>query len=224
MCGIIGGIVRDPASFKAGLREIYRNQAMRGRQGAGISVKSDGKLFRYRARTPEAVFRSQTFKRIKAGDYVLFHHRFPTSTPNKWFCNHPFANETRSRMMIHNGHISNYVMLANELLVQGHTFETMTDDNLITDSEVLVHLTENITEMDGIGPYLMNKAHGGFAIAMVGLDYDGILLFRSVNPIVIFTDEVNTYFASERPEGFEPVHEMRDGESILMQKRRSDAK
>ena len=216
MCGIIGAIVTDnPVQVKERLYHIYVSQAHRGSDGAGITILRKGEILRRRLENPLDLFDNKMI--LKRKDIVLFHHRFPTSTPNEARYNHPFNDEENTLSLIHNGHISNYEKLYKMLKKQGHTFES---ENLevgysetgyysqtgsysrtssITDSEVIVHLIEGRTPQKAIR--VMNGTLSGqYALSWVYKGDNQVYLYRKDNPLIAYEDyEGNKYFSSEYP-------------------------
>jgi predicted glutamine amidotransferase len=162
MCGIIGCFVKNEKSIKNEIKELYSNQKMRGSQGYGIGIyKPPNTFIRLRSTTEKGIFDSSVWDKIRKEDYVMFHHRLPTSTPNIVKCNHPIMSEQKDIMLIHNGHINNVI------LDYEHEFETEcsyndtyvwdakhyryifvdNDDVMIdvTDSEYAVHQLEEMS-------------------------------------------------------------------------------
>lgn len=209
MCGILGVVVKHPQTVFDNLKLIYNNQKKRGTVGCGIAVKRGSNVFRIRGRDSNHMFTSDKFteplKNLKKGDLVLLHHRFGTSgAPGDatYYGNHPISNENSTFFLIHNGVISNYKTLYNDLS-KDHDFETevktVTKNGIIlnkdiTDSEVLVHLLE-----DG-SIEKINQVSGSVAIAYMNLLDNNIFLYRDYNPISVYEDKQgNIYFSSEMP-------------------------
>jgi glutamine---fructose-6-phosphate transaminase (isomerizing) len=220
MCGILGvAIAQYNRSVMKNLFDLFDNQKSRGVQGGGISTNT-GKLFRFRSYSPQRIFAAYNYplwQGYKAGDTLMIHHRYPTSTDNKPKCNHPIASEDGKLHIIHNGIITNWHSLAKDLLAKGHTFETE-DDGKITDSEVLVHLLEEGLKggnmLDAI-KHMDKEAMGSYAVAIHAEGDNGIYLLKRSNPIIISKDaEGNHYFSSEFKafEGMEMVRELAHGE------------
>jgi len=234
MCGILGCYVKEgepKEQFKV-LFDTFKQQSSRGMQGAGVSILNNDKGIQIRKRenNPYCLFSSYYSKlwdNMKKDSLVLFHHRFPTSTPNEPKFNHPICNEDKSIHLIHNGHISNYVELCNELFKEGHEFETYKhSESIVTDTEVLVHLIENSKEKHGLDWYkickdLEEKAHGCYAIAVTFKEENKIYLFANDNPIELSYDiEGNTFFSSEfhKESGLIYYRTLEDGETGIIDK------
>lgn len=224
MCGLIGIAVNNKRNVRDRVKTIYENQKSRGRQGAGFALKRGNAIFRIRHQNPETALKTfALWQGYENGDLTLFHHRYPTSTPNKAHLNHPLANEDKSVYLIHNGIIHNDMKLY-EKMKSRHRFETVYrkdegEDEIITDSEVMVHILEEELKKRSFAMAfrrLAERVEGMFAVAVLIKPYNKIFLFKnSYNPIVVFKDDDgNYYFASEFPErsGFTEVRKLEEGE------------
>jgi glucosamine 6-phosphate synthetase-like amidotransferase/phosphosugar isomerase protein len=223
MCGIIGFVVNDCNGVLDRLESIYENQQSRGRQGAGFAIKRGKKIMRFRSQNPKTALKEIAKRQLRVGDMVLFHHRFPTSSPNKAKFNHPISSEDGSIILIHNGHISNDKALYKRMRAT-HQFETRYKTSKeskagITDSEVMVHSLEENLRSGGIsGGFraMADDVDGNFAVACFIKPHNRIFLFKNAhNPIIVSKDDVgNFYFSSELPKGngLEEVRELEIGE------------
>ncbi len=160
MCGVIGMYVVDSKKVVDDIKTIMKSQISRGKEGFGASVLMvDGGMLHVRERweTYGEVWESSFWKIPSDGDFLLFHNRLPTSTPNITECNHPIANEDESIMMVHNGHVWVSSHEENHMF-KNHHFETLLTtkryigDRLIdesyeyTDSEYAVHQLEDLID------------------------------------------------------------------------------
>jgi len=223
MCGIIGVAIRNETKIVETLTAIYENQKYRGQQGAGFGVrKADGSMFRCRCRSPGKALRFLANRQsLEPGDLLIFHHRYPTSTPNYPAFNHPIANEDGSMYLIHNGHISNDAELLSKLGNE-HQFETLLGEEaskrkFITDSEVIIHLLEDEMGSQGLEEgfrAMAKRVRGSLAIAVMSKSWDKLMLFKNGNPLEVFKDpQGNVWFSSVMPsQGFERITSLSDGE------------
>jgi len=222
VCGIIGAYINHmDISVMKNLYEIFLYQARRGLKGAGISINNTD-LFRFRSVSPYRLFNVynlDVWQRIKSGDRVLVHHRYPTSSPNAIKFNHPIANEKKDIHIIHNGVLYNYHELYEELK-KNHKFETEHGKEY-TDSEVIMHsfedgLKKNDGNMKKALIYVYKKVSGSFAVAINIKGDKNIYLIRHSNPIIISKDSNgNHYFSSELNKdnkNLEFVYELKEGE------------
>lgn len=236
MCGIIGCLVRKPATIMKQIKLIYKNQEDRGSDGCGISIyhSHSNKITRVRKQTLSSIFKKEYFNSIKKDDLVLFHHRQPTSTPNLPECNHPICNEDKSIHLIHNGWVTNsdeqYKKLADS-----HSFETkvivqkvyktknkiyfskQVDDIEITDSEILVHLLEKFSKgsdyLETI-KQVIRVVRGSFTFAFMVEGIPKIWFYKGHNGLYIYQDNHNNIFFSSEFSGdkFQLIRECGYGE------------
>lgn len=109
MCGIVWARQRNGKSVTKRLRKLYHAQSGRGTQGFGfveVSKSGVGRLYR----TQEEHQIMSLLSKSSASE-ILFHHRFPTSTPNTAESAHPIPVSHKSLrydyLGVHNGVVSN---------------------------------------------------------------------------------------------------------------------
>jgi len=126
MCGLALILRKDGLPAIKQLIKTYEKQKSRGQQGFGYVAFSHGKI--------EDVSRSATEKDIYVSlkslgsEAVMFHHRFPTSTPNFKEGAHPiYVSNKRLKYdyyVVHNGVISNDVFLKSKHEGLGYVYTT----------------------------------------------------------------------------------------------------
>lgn len=135
MCGIVCYIRNDGKSAAKSVMKRYRKQKTRGTQGFGyISIDSKGRFHDWK----RAKFEHEIEKEIK-GDQsstILFHHRFPTSTPNFAEASHPIhvSNERLDHdyYVVHNGMITNDEALKEAHGKEGYEYTTTIIEQYVT--------------------------------------------------------------------------------------------
>ncbi len=209
MCGVIGAFVADKENIKEDITAIYTEQKTRGSDGFGIGIKKPGGLLlRQRTKTSEEIFKDDIWNKIEQGDYVLFHHRQPTSTPNHELCNHPISNEDGSLLLIHNG------VLSKDNLIGKHKFETLVTitysdskgkvirkEEKFTDTELAVHDFEEylaagndcVASIKGIGQDYSS------AFLVLHKNFDGLLFVANSYPLFGYKGGENYFLSSEKP-------------------------
>jgi glucosamine--fructose-6-phosphate aminotransferase (isomerizing) len=113
---------------------------------------------------------------------------------------HPHVDCSGRIGLIHNGIIENHVELADELIADGHHFESETD------TEVLAHLVEAALD-SGRAPGLadavrsaLGRVRGAFSLAVVHADEpDLIVAARRVSPLLMGVTESAAFLASDVP-------------------------
>ncbi len=90
---------------------------------------------------------------------------------------HPHTDCSGQIAVVHNGTITNFLELKNELKEKGHKFRSETD------TEVIAHLMENKNLKDSI-PQISKRIQGSYAIAAMNTRGE-IVVVREKNPIFI---------------------------------------
>jgi glucosamine--fructose-6-phosphate aminotransferase (isomerizing) len=182
MCGIVAYI---------GHREVYpilikglQRLEYRGYDSAGIAIlNGDLKIYKKAGKVSEL----NNFAKDKdiSGTIGMGHTRWAThGEPNDRNA-HPHWSQSQKFAVIHNGIIENYSSIKAELIKRGHTF------NSDTDTEVLIHLIEDIHEnahvsLDEAVRLALGEVIGAYAIVVLSKDNPKELICaRKGSPIVI---------------------------------------
>jgi glucosamine--fructose-6-phosphate aminotransferase (isomerizing) len=110
---------------------------------------------------------------------------------------HPHSSGNSKLTIIHNGIIENYSVLKEALLSKGHTFKSDTD------TEVLIHLVEDIQNETGLDVQeavriALNKVIGAYAIVIMSQDDPDLLIAaRKGSPLVIGVGKGEYFIASD---------------------------
>lgn len=109
MCGIIYVKNKKGHNVIDEVWKLYTNQKHRGQEGFGFLNITKNKVKCYRAENDVDI--KKMLKSIKKADEIMFHHRYPTSTPNLIEATHPIIVDSKllsyKYYMIHNGIITN---------------------------------------------------------------------------------------------------------------------
>jgi glutamine phosphoribosylpyrophosphate amidotransferase len=125
MCGIIHkkavkGMVKDD------IAKLYELQKSRGTDGFGYLPIKNGKIGKLRQAETEKEIMAMLDK--ETANEILFHHRYPTSTPNFIEATHPIVvdnkNLTYKYYVVHNGVISNPEQLRQNHIELGFEYTT----------------------------------------------------------------------------------------------------
>lgn len=126
MCGIVAGYSKNKKRISKALLRRYRDQKSRGTEGFGyVAVYKDG-VRAVRRETENAIE-----KELKQEDspFVMFHHRFPTSTINVEECAHPIKVShdelDYDYYVVHNGVIRNCDELKKKHEELGYKYTTL---------------------------------------------------------------------------------------------------
>jgi len=188
MCGIVGYVGDKEA--QPILLDCLKRLEYRGYDSSGLAVvgealqvfKSEGEIAVLESRMPRM-----------EGKLGIAHTRWATQGKPTTDNAHPFADCGNSVAIVHNGIISNFMALREELAGQGHKFSSDTD------TEVFVHLVEAGLK-DGLTEAVrsaLKKINGTYAFAVVGSSGEEIVAARSESPLVIGLGEGENFVASD---------------------------
>lgn len=195
MCGIVAYIGSNeacPIIIKGLQRLEYR-----GYDSAGIALQQGKELNIYK--TKGKVSNLQDFLEGKniEGTSGMGHTRWAThGVPNDVNA-HPHYSESKDLALIHNGIIENYAILKEEMVKRGHTFVSDTD------TEVLIHLIEDIQLNEKIGLeeallQALSEVTGAYAIVLMCKNNPDIMYAaRKGSPLVIGVGENEYFMASD---------------------------
>jgi glucosamine--fructose-6-phosphate aminotransferase (isomerizing) len=207
MCGIVGYI---------GNREVYpilikglRRLEYRGYDSAGVAlINKKGNLNVYKRKGKVSELESFATGSDITGNIGIGHTRWATHGEPNDVNSHPHYSQTKDIVLIHNGIIENYAAIKEGLKKRGHTFLSQTD------TEVLVHLIEDIKQHENmklghavlaalnqvIGAYsivVMDKNDPNTLVAakkgspmVIGIGNDEFFIASDASPIVEFTKNV----------------------------------
>jgi glucosamine--fructose-6-phosphate aminotransferase (isomerizing) len=195
MCGIVGYIgPREawPVVIKGLKRLEYRGYDSAGialMQPEGISVfKKTGKVSAL-----EEFAEGQNL----AGKVGMGHTRWATHGAPSDRNAHPHPSGNERLAIVHNGIIENYATIKEELMERGHVFHSETD------TEVLIHLIEDILQGETIDlaeavRQALTQVVGAYAIVILDRENpDEIVAARKGSPMVIGVGEGEYFIASD---------------------------
>ena len=195
MCGIIGYIGRK--DVVPVLIDGLRRLEYRGYDSAGVAVVHDGELALRRSAGKLACLEAAIATHPLTGDYGLGHTRWATHGRPTEENAHPHRDCTGRIVVVHNGIIENYLDLKEELQLQGHTFATETD------TEIVAHLVEREMRDDGLEHAVrraLRTIRGLFAIVLISTDDPGkIVAVRNGPPVVVGLGDDEYFVASDIP-------------------------
>src|SRR5437879_9664749 len=140
MCGIVGYVGKRNAVpiLIEGLRKLE----YRGYDSAGLAFDGSGELILRKAEGKLYKLEQLLRTNRQFSTFGIGHTRWAThgrpSTENA----HPHTDCTGTLAVVHNGIIENYLELKQELISEGHRFQSETD------TEVIVHLIEKYNQGD----------------------------------------------------------------------------
>lgn len=195
MCGIVAYLGNKdvyPILIKGLKRLEYR-----GYDSSGIAMIQDGDISIYKCKGKVSDLESFIQNNSTVGKVGIGHTRWATHGEPNDINAHPHSSEKGRLAIIHNGIIENYASLKKELIERGHTFESDTD------TEVLIHLIEDIQDREGVklGEAVRIALSGVIgAYAIVVLDKENpqrLIAAKKSSPLVIGIGENDFYLASD---------------------------
>jgi glucosamine--fructose-6-phosphate aminotransferase (isomerizing) len=195
MCGIVGYIgFREawPIVIKGLKRLEYR-----GYDSAGIALIGNSGLNIYKKAGKVVELENFAEGKNKSGTIGMGHTRWATHGEPSDRNSHPHTSNDGELSIIHNGIIENYATIKEELVKRGHTF---TSD---TDTEVLVHLIEEIYKNEGNDlleavRLALQEVSGAYAIVVMDKNHpDQLIAARKGSPMVIGVGEGEYFIASD---------------------------
>ena len=188
MCGIVGYAgTRDAQPI---LLDCLKRLEYRGYDSAGIAVIGrEMQLFKSKGEI--AVLESQMPK--MQGSLGIAHTRWATQGKPTTENAHPIADCSNKLAIVHNGIISNFMSLREELVASGHKISTETD------SEVFAHLVESELKGDLVTAVrnALKKVDGTYAFAVVASGKNEIVASRRESPLVVGLGNGENFLASD---------------------------
>jgi len=194
MCGIVGYIgYRD--AYPIIIKGLHRLE-YRGYDSAGVALLDDElKVYKKAGKVSDL---ENFVKDIELkGKIGMGHTRWATHGAPSDRNSHPHSSGDRKLTIIHNGIIENYAVIKEALTALGHVFKSDTD------TEVLVHLIENIQAETGLDlreavRVALNKVVGAYAIVIMSSDEpDQLIAARKGSPLVIGVGKGEYFVASD---------------------------
>ncbi|TAL57917.1 MAG: glutamine--fructose-6-phosphate transaminase (isomerizing) [Bacteroidetes bacterium] len=192
MCGIVAYIGSKEA-YPILIKGLHRLE-YRGYDSAGVALLNS-KLNVYKCKGKVADLETHISKKDTHGNIGIGHTRWATHGPPNDVNAHPHYSQTKNLVIIHNGIIENYAPLKKEMQKRGHKFHSDTD------TEVLVHLIEDIQKNEKVPlaeavRQALNEVIGAYAIVVLSKDNpDELIAAKKSSPLVIGIGK-NEYFVA----------------------------
>ncbi len=188
MCGIVGYAGwRDAQPI---LLDCLKRLEYRGYDSAGLAVVGD-QLQLFKSKGEIAVLEAEM--PVMKGVVGIAHTRWATQGKPTTENAHPLADCSNRLAVAHNGIISNFMDVREELQKSGHNF---TSD---TDTEVFAHLVESEFKDDLVKAVrkALEKVDGTYAFAVVCAGCDQVVATRRESPLVVGLGEGENFIASD---------------------------
>lgn len=194
MCGIVAYI--GPREAYPILIKGLKRLEYRGYDSAGIALLDDSlEVYKKAGKVADL---DEAFAGIdKTAHLGMGHTRWAThGEPNDRNA-HPHLSQSGEMAIIHNGIIENYASLKEALVERGHTFKSDTD------TEVLIHLIEDIRDNTGVSfeesvRMALSQVVGAYAIVIISKTNPEYLIgARKGSPLVVGVGEGEYFMASD---------------------------
>lgn len=196
MCGIVAYIGKREA-YPILIKGLSRLE-YRGYDSAGVAmIDKEGDLNVYKRKGKVSELIAFTKEKDTSGTIGIGHTRWATHGEPNDVNSHPHHSQSKNLVMIHNGIIENYAAIKERLTKRGHIFESQTD------TEVLIHLIEDIQQHEGIKmghavQAALKQVIGAYAIAVLDKnDPDTIVAAKKGSPMVIGIGSDEFFIASD---------------------------
>jgi glucosamine--fructose-6-phosphate aminotransferase (isomerizing) len=194
MCGIVGYIGFREA-WPIVIKGLHRLE-YRGYDSAGVALMN-GTLNIYKKAGKVSDLEKSVENEDLKGTIGMGHTRWATHGEPSDRNSHPHTSGDGRLAIIHNGIIENYSSLKEALLSRGHIFKSDTD------TEVLIHLIEDIQQQTGLDlresvRIALNEVIGAYAIVIMSKDEpDELIAARKGSPMVLGVGEKEYFIASD---------------------------
>ncbi|MCX6246654.1 MAG: glutamine--fructose-6-phosphate transaminase (isomerizing) [Bacteroidetes bacterium] len=194
MCGIIAYIGPREA-YPILIKGLHRLE-YRGYDSAGVCILNDElSIFKCKGKVSEL----ELYVKDKdiSGTIGMAHTRWATHGEPNQVNAHPHFSGNKSLAIIHNGIIENYATLRSELINRGYNFISETD------TEVLIHLIEDIKENEEVEleeavRIALNQVIGAYAIVVMSKENPDLLIAaRKGSPMVVGVGKEEFFVASD---------------------------
>jgi glucosamine--fructose-6-phosphate aminotransferase (isomerizing) len=194
MCGIVAYIGQKQA-FPILIKGLQRLE-YRGYDSAGVALlNNDLNIYKKKGKVSELLEYAKNKNTVAS--IGIGHTRWATHGKPDDINAHPHDSGNERLALVHNGIIENYATLKTALQRLGHTFKSETD------TEVLVHLIEELQEREGLPleeavRMALSKVVGAYAIVVMDRhDPTKLVAARKASPLVVGIGENEFFLASD---------------------------
>lgn len=195
MCGIVAYVGKKQA-YDILIKGLKRLE-YRGYDSAGIALIHNHDFLYYKCKGKVADLIHHINGDSTEAVIGIGHTRWATHGPANDINAHPHLSGNKELALIHNGIIENYDVIKKELINRGHIFESDTD------TEVLVHLIEEIKKNEKVDLYeavrlALNEVIGAYAIVVIDKNNPlELIAAKKSSPLVIGVGEEEFFIGSD---------------------------
>jgi glucosamine--fructose-6-phosphate aminotransferase (isomerizing) len=219
MCGIVA-YVGTKEAYPIIIKGLKRLE-YRGYDSSGVAIGDEDNISLLKQKGKVSDLEDYAIDKNTKGSIGIGHTRWATHGIPNQINSHPHNSGDGKLSLIHNGIIENYDSLKQVLIQKGHIFKSDTD------TEVLVHLIEEIKNHEQVGLFeavrlALNEVVGAYAIVVMekGVNNEFIAA-RKGSPLVIGIGDGEYFVASDASPFIEftkNVVYLEDGEIVKIHK------
>ncbi|MDB9910338.1 glutamine--fructose-6-phosphate transaminase (isomerizing) [Flavobacteriales bacterium] len=219
MCGIVA-YVGNKEAYPIIIKGLKRLE-YRGYDSSGVAIGGEDNISLLKQKGKVSDLEDYAIDKNTKGSIGIGHTRWATHGIPNQTNSHPHNSSDGKLSLIHNGIIENYDSLKQVLIQKGHIFKSDTD------TEVLVHLIEEIKNHEQVGLFeavrlALNEVVGAYAIVVMekGVNNEFIAA-RKGSPLVIGIGDGEYFVASDASPFIEytkNVVYLKDGEIVKIHK------
>ena len=190
MCGIVGYI--GERQVQPILLNSLTKLEYRGYDSCGIAVAGDGiELYKDAVRVKTLSKASPQFN----GTAGIGHTRWATHGKPSQLNAHPHLDCSGNIAVVHNGIISNFQLLRQQLTAEGHNFTSETD------TEVIPHLIEKHyhNNLENAVEAALREVEGSYAIIALAAGEPKLVVAKKDGPLIIGIGDRENFIASDVP-------------------------
>ena len=195
MCGIVAYLGHQQA-YPILIKGLKRLE-YRGYDSAGVAMFDGSNIITYKRKGKVQELENHAEPSSKEGFIGIGHTRWATHGPPENVNAHPHLSGNGRLALVHNGIIENYAVLKLALEKEGHKFQSETD------TEVLVHLIEEIQMRDELPleeavRLALTRVVGAYAIVVIDREApEKLVAARKASPLVIGIGQQEFFVASD---------------------------
>ncbi len=195
MCGIVAYLGHQQA-YPILIKGLKRLE-YRGYDSAGVAMFDGSNIITYKRKGKVQELENYAEPSSKEGFIGIGHTRWATHGPPENVNAHPHLSGNGRLALVHNGIIENYAVLKLALEKEGHVFQSETD------TEVLVHLIEEIQMRDELPleeavRLALTRVVGAYAIVVIDREApEKLVAARKASPLVIGIGQQEFFVASD---------------------------
>ncbi|MEI6860757.1 MAG: glutamine--fructose-6-phosphate transaminase (isomerizing) [Verrucomicrobiota bacterium] len=201
MCGIVGYVGRQKAVTI--LLEGLKRLEYRGYDSAGLAILQDGRIECAKKTGRVGNLVKEAKQHRFSGTTGISHTRWATHGGVTDANAHPHVSSDGKFALVHNGVIENYASIKKFLLVQGYTFLSETDTEVLCNLIAYHYAKEPAASADG-SRFLesvrksLRHVEGTYGIAVIGVEAPGeIIAARKGSPLILGVGDNEFIVASD---------------------------